>query len=85
MCTICGRSCQSKCVKHKQAFVLRETDYMVKMTLSVWHTRTFSGDVTDEVPAFNEVWLLALKFDHTLIRSLLELLVLIEPFLGLLM
>lgn len=43
-----------------------------------------AGNVTDEVPGLDEVGLLALQLDHTLVRPLLEGLVLVETLLRLL-
>ena len=51
---------------------------------SFTNTRTFAGNITDEVPAFNEVGLFALQLDDALIRPLLEVLVLVEALLRLL-
>lgn len=45
---------------------------------------TFAGNITDEVPAFDEIRLFALQFDDGLIRSLLKVLLLVETLLRLL-
>lgn len=45
---------------------------------------TLAGDVADEVPGFDELRFLALQLDHTLVRPLLEVLVLVETLLRLL-
>lgn len=45
---------------------------------------TSAGNITDEVPALDEVGLFALQPDDALIRSLLELLLLVKTFLRLL-
>lgn len=46
--------------------------------------RTFPGHVTDQLPGPEEVRLFALQPDHTPVGPLLEVLVFIKPFLGLL-
>lgn len=43
-----------------------------------------AGNITDEVPGFDELRLLALQLDHTLVRPLLEALVLVKTLLRLL-
>ena len=45
---------------------------------------TLAGNVTDEVPGLDEIRLLALQLDHTLIRPLLKALVLVKTLLRLL-
>lgn len=51
---------------------------------SFTNTRTLAGNITDEVPAFNEVGLFALQPDDALVRPLLEVLLLVEALLRLL-
>lgn len=50
----------------------------------VWYERTLTRNVTDQIPAFDEVWFFALQPDNTLISPLLKLLVFIEALLRLL-
>ncbi len=50
----------------------------------LFNISTFTGNITDEVPAFDEVRLFALQLDDTLIRSLLKVLLLIKTLLRLL-
>lgn len=45
---------------------------------------TFTGNVTDEVPAFDDIRLSALQFDNALVRSLLKVLLLVKTLLRLL-
>lgn len=51
---------------------------------SLRNISTFAGNITDEFPAFNEIWLFALQSDNTLIRSLLKILLLVKTLLRLL-
>lgn len=45
---------------------------------------TLAGNVTDEIPSFDEIRFLALQFDHTLVRPLFEAIILVETLLWLL-
>lgn len=54
---------------------------MIRSLSAGRNVSTLAGDVTDEVPGFDEIPFLALQFDHALVRPLFEAIVLVKTLL----